>query len=378
MKHLCLPYPLRRQLFHYTARDALNYSAFLDLDTAALTACMMASLSMPNILSSSAGFPLRGTWDTARRVTVTPGSPITAAHTASPMPPVGRGQAQHWWVSQQEHPHSVCVSEQRGLQLTALGKHQSHMSEWANCEMKTLSCIKGVLRTSRLPFLKYSAISSRTHLPLKGTGLSASSHYLGISHQEPGLQIHFDWRAFTSVLNVLKFQPISAALQSSIFSQCLYVLLGTSLGYVMYSKPLLRAQLWLTISHRDKGCNGNCMEAGETLEAEVLGKKKTDLCQKHVLWDLVEEASWCYPSARVYPGSQACPQLQAQWDLTKQTATRGSCVDAAGEISVTGPAMHSGFWCTDTCPACTTEHCASTKPLFSTSQLRLCCLANLQ
>lgn len=96
-----------------------------------------------------------------------------------------------------EQPHSVCVCLSKGpckLQppFPGLGKHQSHVSEWANCEMKTLSCIKGTLRTSRLPFLRYSAISSSTHLPLKGTGLSASSHHLSISHQESGLKIHLD------------------------------------------------------------------------------------------------------------------------------------------------------------------------------------------
>lgn len=111
-------------------------------------------------------------------------------------------------ASQQEHPHWVCLSKGASKSqppLPASGKNQSHMSEWANSKMKTLSCTKGILRTSRLPFRRYSAISSRIHLPLKGTGLSASSHHLSSSHQELDLKIHFDWRAFTSVLNVLKF-----------------------------------------------------------------------------------------------------------------------------------------------------------------------------
>lgn len=51
------------------------------------TAWAMASRSMPKIRSSSWGFPLRGTWATARRWTVKPASFTTAAHTASPSPP---------------------------------------------------------------------------------------------------------------------------------------------------------------------------------------------------------------------------------------------------------------------------------------------------
>ena len=58
------------------------------IDNILLTALTMAFSPIPNISSSSAGFPLLGRPVTASRLTMTSRHSLTAPATASPMPPV--------------------------------------------------------------------------------------------------------------------------------------------------------------------------------------------------------------------------------------------------------------------------------------------------
>lgn len=64
-----------------------SYLALVELLSILRTAWAMASRSMPEILSSSCGLPLRGTWDTARRCRLKPDWLTIAEHSASPRPP---------------------------------------------------------------------------------------------------------------------------------------------------------------------------------------------------------------------------------------------------------------------------------------------------
>lgn len=61
-----------------------------------------------------------------------------------------------------------------------------------------------------------------------------------------------------------------------------------------------------------------------------------------------------------------------------EPAARGTSVDAAGEMSVMQPAMHSGFDAQTPALPAPQSTVPAQKPLFSTPQLRLCHLANLQ